>query len=250
MPLSHSGGQLLSQFRRLSAASDHFMALPLRSIIHGGKSEWKGTSKEDQDGDDISPFSIGDKNETSHVDGGHKRQSTRTRIPRGQFPNFARGACISIGAVDATPPVRQLAAPAHSRYTHSHTDQRSPRADKSSGRERSEGESHAGNAKYLLSSLLLLSSFLIGCCRQRECLREYGRGVGCGMSARERGRAEEDVHDGQTEKRREQRIAEQSHLARRSVRAQQSNIAAKALIMSPDSAIPPPPSLSHSSLGM
>ena len=60
------------------------------------------------------------------------------------------------------------------------------------------------------------------------------------MSARERG---EDVHDGQTEKRREQRIAERSHLARRSVRAQQSNIAAKALIMSPDSAIPSLPLL-------
>ena len=190
------------------------MALPLRSIIHGGKSEWKGTSKEDQDGDDISPFSIGDKNETSDVDGGHKRRSTRTRIPRGQFPNFARGACIYLYWCSRCNAARLAggrlhaavaAAPAHSRYTHSHTDQRSPRADKSSGRERSEGESHAGNAKYLLSSLLLLlSSFLIGCCRQRECLREYGRGVGCGMSARERGRAEEDVHDGQTEKRREQ----------------------------------------------
>ena len=37
-----------------------------------------------------------------------------------------------------------------------------------------------------------------------------------------------------------QRRGERSHLARRSVAAQQSNIAAKALIMSPDSAVLPP----------
>lgn len=65
--------------------------------------------------------------------------------------------------------------------THSHTDQRSPRADKSSGRERSEGESHAGNAKYLLSALLFFSPpsssdaaarVLEGCGVWNECKRE------------------------------------------------------------------------------
>ena len=61
------------------------------------------------------------------------------------------------------------------------------------------------------------------------------------MSARERG-GKTYMTDKQRRGERERR-ERSSHLARRSVAAQQSNIAAKALIMSPDSAIPSLPLL-------
>ena len=141
--------------------------------------------KEDQDGDDISPFSIGDKNETSDVDGGHKRRSTRTRIPRGQFPNFAQSARarICIGAVDAAQPGRRPRGCSRSFSVHSlthtqtkdHLGQISP-ADARGVRGRvTPGMLNISSP--LFSSSLLLPHLMLP--------PEYWRGVGCGMSARE-----------------------------------------------------------------
>ena len=97
---------------------------------------------------------------------------------------------ICIGVVQSMQRCRQppllLGAP-----THSHTEQRSPRADKSSGRTRNEsgdgctwekeegkeGECHAENAKYLFSSRVPLLSSSEAASRQSECLREHWRGV-------------------------------------------------------------------------
>ena len=143
------------------------------------------------------------------------------KSPRGNFPQLcaekvhARAlGSICIGVVQSMERCRQapllLGAP-----THSHTEQRSPRADKSSGRTRNEsgdgctwekeggkeGECHAENAKYLFSSRVpLLSS--------SDAARVSARALeGCGRSAIER-----DLHDRQTERRRERAEAAPAQL--------------------------------------